>query len=100
MTAYWLRIGGWDSDICTSDLDRYLLPIGRGEGIELEYVLADRQFPVMGRPGDRPVDVGEGAPAFLVPGPDPRRNIGCVGHEGVSLGKREEGGAGYARCSG
>ena len=40
---------------------------------------ADRQLLVVGRAGDRAVDVGEAAAVLLVPGPDRRRGVGrCV----------------------
>ena len=60
--------------------DRHLLPVGRGERIKLQLVVADRQVLVMGRAGDRPVDVGELAAAGLVPGPDLGRSIGGIAH--------------------
>src|SRR6185437_9169065 len=41
----------------------------------------DRQRLFAGRAGDRPVDVGEAAPALLIPGPDLGRDVfGGVGH--------------------
>ncbi len=54
---------------------RDLDPVGRGQGIELEGMPADRQVLVVGRPGDRPVDIGEPAAIVLVPGPDLGRGI-------------------------
>jgi hypothetical protein len=61
--------------------DRDLLAIRGAQRIELQRMLADRQFLLAGRAGDRPVDVGEPAPAGLVPGPDLGRDVlGCVAH--------------------
>ncbi|CAM4851251.1 unnamed protein product [Rotaria magnacalcarata] len=64
--------------------DGDLLPVGRGQGIQLQRVLADRQFLFMGRAGNRAVDAGEGAAAFGVPGPDFRRYV--IGHAECSRG--------------
>ena len=74
--------------------DRDLHAIGRAERIELQRVPADRQFLLVRRPGNGPVDLGELAAAGLVPGPDPGRHIarrlvvggiGGVGHVGFSV---------------
>src|SRR5581483_10582874 len=58
--------------------------VGRSQRVELEGMSAYRQFLVMGRTGDRAVDSGEAAAAFLVPGPDFRGFVGIgrgrVGH--------------------
>ena len=63
--------------------DRDLDAVGRAERVELQRVAADRQFLLMRRAGDRPVDVGETAAVVLVPGPDlGRRVFGCISHEG------------------
>ena len=58
--------------------DGDFLPIGRGQGIQLQRVLADWQSLVMGRTGNGPVDAGEGAAAFGVPGPHLRGYV--IGH--------------------
>src|SRR5689334_701430 len=64
--------------------DGNLLPVRRRQGVELERVLADRKLPVVCRPGDRPVDVVELAPARGFPGPDFGENIfAVVGHSRV-----------------
>lgn len=55
--------------------DRGLLAVGRTQRIDLEGMLADRQFLVVRRAGDRTVHAGEGAAVLLVPGPDFRRNV-------------------------
>ena len=61
--------------------DRDLHAVGRAQRIELQRMPADRQFLVVRRPGDRPVDVGEPAAARLVPGPDlGRRILGRIAH--------------------
>jgi hypothetical protein len=60
---------------------RDLHAIGRRQRIELERMASDRQLLVMGRPGDRPVDAGEPAAVFFVPGPNLGRRVGGrVGH--------------------
>ena len=63
--------------------DGDLLAVGRAERIKLERMLADRQLLVVRRPRDRPVDGGEAAAAFLVPGPDLRRRVFLVAHMGL-----------------
>jgi hypothetical protein len=61
--------------------DRDLLPVRRGERVELEWVLADRELCVVRRSSDRAVDGGKLAAAWLVPDPDSRRGIlDAVGH--------------------
>jgi hypothetical protein len=75
---------------------RHLDAIRRGQRIELQRVLADLQFLVMGRAGDRPVDVGEAAAIALFPFPHLgglvaggkivfRREAGVISHEIGSL---------------
>ena len=59
---------------------RDLDAIGRGQGVKLQWVLAHRQFFVMGGAGDGPVDVGELTAVAGLPLPDFRRCIGVVGH--------------------
>ena len=54
---------------------RHLHAIGRGHRIELQRMLADRQFHILGRASNRPVDIGELAAIFLVPFPDFGRGI-------------------------
>lgn len=44
---------------------RRLHPVGRRQRIELQRVLADRKLFLMGRPGNRAVDVGELPPLSL-----------------------------------
>ncbi len=63
--------------------DRHLHPIGRAQGIQLEGVLADRQFLVMGRAGNGTVDAGEVA-AGGGGGPDAWGSVG-IGHGGTVL---------------
>ena len=43
--------------------------VGCGEGVELEGVLADGQFALVGGAGNRAVDVGEASAAGFGPGP-------------------------------
>src|SRR5689334_2804256 len=64
--------------------DADLLAVRRRERIELEGMLADRQLLVMRRAGDRTIDVGELAAAWLFPLPDLRDHIfaSAVGHTG------------------
>jgi hypothetical protein len=72
--------------------DAHFLAVGRGERIELQGVLADRELFFVGRPSDRAVDVGEFAAARLVPGPDFRGNVvGAVGHYGPFVAQPAEG---------
>jgi len=70
--------------------DRHLDPVGGAEAVELERVVADREFAVVGRAGGGAVDAGELAAAGLGPGPDFGRGVrawgrsisGVVGHAG------------------
>ena len=55
--------------------DRDLDAVGRRQRIELQRMLADRQFLVVRGAGDRPVDAGKFTAAFLVPFPDFRRRV-------------------------
>ena len=56
--------------------DRHLDAIGRGQGIQLQRVLAYRQVFLVRGAGDGPVDAGELATVFLVPLPDGGRGVG------------------------
>src|SRR5690606_24814260 len=56
--------------------DGYLDAVGSGQGIELQGMFAAGQFPLVGGPGDGPVDVGELAAVVLIPGPDPWWHVG------------------------
>ena len=58
--------------------DRDFDAVRRTEGVELEGMLADWQFLLMRRSGDRAVDAGEASTAGLVPGPDFGRRIGRI----------------------
>ncbi|MND74786.1 hypothetical protein D3C80_663890 [compost metagenome] len=60
--------------------DGDLHAIGRGQGIQLQRLLAHGQGLVVGRAGQRTVDVGELAARRRVVLPDPRRDIGCLAH--------------------
>src|SRR4051812_1302288 len=68
--------------------NRDLLTVRRAERIELQWVLAHGEFFPMSRASDRPIDVGEGAAAGLLPGTDPGWCVfGCAGHRGFSKAK-------------
>src|SRR5690606_23191416 len=58
------------------DLD----PVGRGQRIQLQRMLATRQLTLVGGPGNGPVDAGKLAAVVLVPGPDPGWCVGLVAH--------------------
>ena len=55
--------------------DGDLLAVRRAQRIELERMPAHRQFLVVRCARDRTIDVGEPAPARLVPGPDLGRRV-------------------------
>src|SRR5690606_38660466 len=59
-----------------SDLD----PVGCGQGIQLQRVLASGQLTLVGRAGNRTIDVGKFAAIILVPGPDSGWCVGVVTH--------------------
>src|SRR3546814_7537044 len=80
-----MRISDWSSDVCSSDLDRDLLAVRRGERVELQRVLAHGELFLVGGAGDRSIDVGKGAAAGLLPGPDLGWDIfDAVAHDAFS----------------
>src|SRR5690554_4952333 len=58
------------------DLD----PVGRGQRIQLQRMLATRQLTLVGGPGNGPVDAGKLAAVVLVPGPDPWWYVAVFAH--------------------
>src|SRR5690554_1751021 len=59
------------------DLD----PVGRGQRIQLQRMLATRQLTRVGGPGNGPVDAGKLAAVVLVPGPDPWWYVAVFAHD-------------------
>ena len=59
---------------------RDLYPVGGGQGVKLQGMLAHLQGLVMGGPGDRAIDIGKGAAIGLVPLPDTGWGVGGVRH--------------------
>ncbi len=60
----------WPSGQQLLEHDRHLHAIGRGQRIELQRMLADRQLLVVGRAGNRPVQAAPRPRQVLVPCPD------------------------------
>ena len=61
--------------------DADLHAVGRGQGVELQRMLAHRQRLFLPRTGGRGVDAGELATRGRVVGPDFRRYVSAIGHE-------------------
>src|SRR5690606_35562460 len=64
--------------------DAGLHPVGRGERVELERMLADRQIALLARTGGRAIDAGE-LPAVLGISPDFGRDVARIGHRGLPV---------------
>ena len=69
---------------------RDLHPVRRRQRVDLERMFAHRQVLLVGRTGDRPVDLGEAAAALGVPLPDLGRGVGGVVH-GINPGPQRGG---------
>ena len=64
---------------------RHLHAVRRAQRVELQRVLADRQFLLVRRAGNRAVGAGKRPRVLAVPFPDLRRRVGrCVAHPEIS----------------